>query len=181
MNRTGCVLQIGGSCPPRLLVPLCFLIARERVGLDWGEHSFDPGASQKTRTSCRRDLLNALDADGHLTLYNDDARGGMMYDLEQWLRVHRIPFTRFSDDTGECEPTRTDFRPDQPDFDTPVDASRDTLIPAAPIKKVIHQLQSASRPPARRIQAALRTLRRLTGETIPPLPPFTLVSTTPRR
>jgi len=179
-ERTGAILHIGGTIPRRLVVALCAEISAATVGLDWSEHGFTPGGAQKTLANCSRDLMASLDDEQHLTVYDDEARQGVMWALEDWLKSHDIPFTRFAEATIECGPMRTDFRPGRPVYETFTDTGRDTLIEASALNKVIAKLQERNRTPTRRIGFAIRTLRRLIGTHLPPLSPFEIGPTLTR-
>ena len=120
------------------------------------------------------------DDEHHLTVYDDEARQGVMWALEDWLKSHNIPFTRFAEATIECGPMRTDFRPGRPVYETFTDTGRDTLIEASALNKVIAKLQERNRTPTRRIGFAIRTLRRLIGTHLPPLSPFEIGPTLTR-
>ena len=83
-----CELMIGGEIPRDVAEELCQRISQQGVSLDWGDADFTP--------TCPNQLLEALDEDGLLTLVDDQARDGEMYELEEFLQARHIYYVRHS-------------------------------------------------------------------------------------
>ena len=106
-DRMAAEIWIGGKVSSQLADQLAYEVACERVALEWGEVAFDP--------SCGSDLLGArtnLDGATVLWLCDDQACGGVMEGLEEFLLNHAIPYRRRSDGKYEFDPELIEFRPD---------------------------------------------------------------------
>lgn len=99
-------ITIGGRIPHRLVPKLCSAIARQCVGLEWGDTTFRPETAQ--------DLLEVrcqLDGRLYLRLSDDEVAYGQFRQVEEFLVRHKIPYDRHSEGKYKHDPVFVFFRP----------------------------------------------------------------------
>jgi hypothetical protein len=168
-------IWIGGKITSVQAVELAKTIVYQGVSLDWGTAPFQPQDAA--------DLLEARsDLDGLpvLHLCDDQACGGHLESLEEFLKAKRIPFRRISDGKYEYDPEFAEYRPD---LDWPLvrswiaNHSGEPVIPVSylrPIGDLLKQLSLSGNLDRLLLLlgSAEAELTHLLPPQIPPLPAF---------
>ena len=161
-------ISIGGTIPRKVAEELCGRIRDENVGLEYGEHDFQPETP--------KDLAEGAPAGAPLDLYHEEASYGMFDDLEAFLVENGIAFDRCHDPHAEYDEEMVMFRPEMKEpRRLCADTSGKVMVRAEDTQKLIKALGRASE---RKFDAFLtaatvsRKLTKLIGADIPALGPF---------
>lgn len=147
-------IAIGGRIPRAIIPALCSLIEEEQCLFDW------------TRTAAptnETDLLDELDANGHLVLTDPDRRWGNFDALEPFLEEYQIPYDKHCDACHEISPELTSYRPATGKDSFASDGAGNIMVRLEAVKAALDLLHSG------RVEEALSALRALVPE-IEPLP-----------
>jgi hypothetical protein len=99
-------IYVGGKIRRGLVPSLCEAICAQELGLDWIYEPFEPQTEEQ--------LLEGLDQfwDGPaLHFYDAQARFGEFFELEEFLRLHNLPYSRQSGGSYCYDAGRVGFRP----------------------------------------------------------------------
>jgi hypothetical protein len=99
-------IYIGGKIKRELVPSLCEAICAQELGLDWMSEPFEPQTEEE--------LLEGLDEfwDGPaLHFYDAQSKFGEFFELEEFLRLHNLPYSRQSGGSYCYDAGGVDFRP----------------------------------------------------------------------
>jgi len=155
-------IHIGGPVKRQDVKGLCEAIRREGVSIgEYGGPGFEPETAE--------DLLEAArECDGVISLYDDDADGGMFEQLEEFCEQHDIPFTRKNDAKYEHRAEVVEFRAGWAECQAfPADNDGNQLVDVREIEKILDKTTT--------YEQARTLIRKACGLGIPPLPKFCVI------
>ena len=164
-------IQIGGPIPRRLLED--FMKQVDGSSRTYGD--------APTRITTEEELLAALNPASHwLEIEDDQASGGMFWELEKWLEENGIAYDRQSDAKYEFSAECVYFRPGRGLFTFTGDQDHAAFVPLAKVREVKNKLFEEAAHAAfldafvKNVQALAMELDILAPD-IEDLPPLTVV------